>query len=92
LRPAVVRYDEVDRSLDRIIKSTDENKFDNNGQEIADAKRHWNEMLDDVDAGVYQFTIIIMTTNMDLAKYDDIDKSLLRQGRIGKRYTLNDVI
>jgi ATPase family associated with various cellular activities (AAA) len=53
-------------------------------------KSDWNGMLDKVtDLGFYPHTILILTSNVNLDKINERDKSLLRKGRIDKSYHIS---
>jgi hypothetical protein len=53
-------------------------------------KSDWNGMLDKItDLEFYPNTILILTSNVYLDKINEIDKSLLRKGRIDKAYHIS---
>jgi hypothetical protein len=49
--------------------------------EIMD-KRGWNTFFDSFDIEIYKYVIIIMTSNKNSSYFNDLDPSLLRDGRI----------
>lgn len=95
--PMILLIDEVDEILSHIIENT-------NSREIAikekkDAiltnklvKSDWCNWLDRVDSGVYPFVLIIMTTNVPIEKFDEVDKAYLRNGRVHLRFNMSDTL
>ena len=45
-------------------------------------KKGWNTFFDSFDIEIYKYVIIIMTSNKPTSYFNDLDSSLLREGRI----------
>ena len=73
-RPLIVLLDEIDTILFTINDMTQARKATN--------KKTWNKFWDNIDNGMFPYTIFIMTSNMAKQEADAIDNSLLRNGRI----------
>ena len=80
--PLVILLDEIDI----IVKNMIEGKI-----KISDAsplpieimdKKGWNNFFDAFDIEIYKYVIIIMTSNKHTSYFNDLDPSLLREGRI----------
>ena len=80
--PLVILLDEIDITVKNIL----EGKI-----KISDAsplpieftsKKGWNDLFDAFDIEIYKYVIIIMTSNQHTTYFNQLDKSLLREGRI----------
>ena len=80
--PLVILLDEIDITVKNIL----EGKI-----KISDAcpmpieitsKKGWNDLFDAFDTEMYKYVIIIMTSNQNIAYFNQLDVSLLREGRI----------
>jgi len=87
--PIILLMDECDVIIDDIINKKVPLHRDIVGQ--MSSKTDWNSFLDDFDAGVYQNTILLLTSNMSSDEIcekiprlisGELDKSILRKGRI----------
>jgi ATP-dependent 26S proteasome regulatory subunit len=45
-------------------------------------KKGWNTFFDSFDIEIYKYVIVIMTSNKHTSYFNDLDPSLLREGRI----------
>ncbi len=76
---------ECDDVLDEVIGVNKSGK-----KEELVPKAKWNNLLDFVNSA--HSTILILTTNVNPAKYDAVDPSLLRRARIRARFHMKKVI
>lgn len=94
--PLIVLIDEVDELLNHIIENT-KNRITSVEDKVGVVtnkllKSDWCNWLDRVDAGIYPFVLIIMTTNEPLNKFDDVDKAYLRKGRIHLKFNITETL
>ena len=80
--PLVILLDEIDIMVTNMIKGN---------IKISDAsplpieimdKKGWNTFFDAFDIEFYKYVIVIMTSNKSSSYFNDLDTSLLREGRI----------
>ncbi len=83
--PLVVLVDEVDVIIMRIMQVIPEHR--EMAIPVRD-KTSWNLFLDRFDRQLYPHVILIFTTNMPFEFFDNIDTSLMREGRIDLRVQL----
>ena len=80
--PLVILLDEIDitvkNMLEGKIKISDASPMP---IEIT-SKKGWNDLFDAFDTEMYKYVIIIMTSNQNIAYFNQLDISLLREGRI----------
>jgi hypothetical protein len=80
--PLVILLDEIDITvrdmLDGKIKISDASPMP---IEIT-SKKGWNVFFDAFDLEIYKYVIIIMTSNQHTSYFNNLDSSLLREGRI----------
>ena len=93
-RPLIVLLDEIDESLDKIFDKSNmvtksnksdkktNKKEDSELNEVSLSKRSWNGFFDDINDGLYPYTIFLMTSNISKKEIDKKNASLLRSGRI----------
>ena len=80
--PLIILLDEIDIIITNIIKGN---------IKISDAspmpieimnKKGWNTFFDLFDIEIYKYVIVIMTSNKPTSYFNELDPSLLREGRI----------
>lgn len=80
--PLVILLDEIDiivtTMLEGNIKISDASPMP---IEIRD-KKGWNTFFDSFDIEIYKYVIVIMTSNKHTSYFNNLDPSLLREGRI----------
>jgi hypothetical protein len=86
-RPLIISFDEVDNTIHMIHNGIERHK--SLTIQIQN-KPQWNTFLDEVDRGLYQHVIIIMTTNKTPQQIsEESDASYLRKGRINMIREMN---
>lgn len=95
--PLIILINEIDETLYQIIENTKiQNKnvvVDKDGIPVSiTKKKNWCDLFDKIDSGIYPYIIILMTSNVNPTKFDKIDASYLRKGRIHSRYIMDNVI
>ena len=87
IRPLILSFDEVDSTLELIHKGIERHKTIS--IEIHN-KPQWNTFLDEIDRGLYQHVILIMTTNKTPEQIAEAtDSSYLRKGRVNMIREMN---
>lgn len=83
-KPLVVLLDEVDESVTKIFKpdNTDPSLFSTRKEEDKITKRSWNELFDSINDGIFPYAIFILISNLSKNEIDEMNNSLLREGRI----------
>jgi hypothetical protein len=80
--PLVILLDEIDitvkNMLEGNIKISDASPMP---IEIT-SKKGWNDLFDAFDIEIYKYVIVIMTSNKLTSYFNELDSSLLREGRI----------
>lgn len=76
----VVAIDEVDIILDAVLAG--QKPLASGKKRPVESKADWNAFLDDIDKGMYDSTIVIMTSNKTPETYHQVDASMLRTGRV----------
>jgi Cdc6-like AAA superfamily ATPase len=84
--PLIVVFDEIDEALKKIVNGIPKHQ---NIPTFISCKNEWNKFLDDINLGIYPFVIIIMTSNVLLKKINQIDPSILRNGRVNISLSFN---
>jgi len=77
--PIVIAFDEIDTALVKINEGINPHK--SIPIQISN-KTGWNNMLDEIQRGLYPHLIIIMTTNKNPEFINNLDPSYLREGRV----------
>jgi hypothetical protein len=78
--PLIVILEEVDGVLQAIV---DEQIQPHKNIPIQiRSKTDWNNFLDEFQRGIYQYVILVLTSNRSREQLDGLDPSLLREGRI----------
>lgn len=80
--PLVILLDEIDITVKNMLEGKIKIS-DVSPMPIAiKNKRDWNTFFDSFDIEIYKYVIIIMTSNKTISYFNDLDPSLLRDGRI----------
>jgi hypothetical protein len=79
--PLIVVFDEIDVTLININTGILQHK--NMPISVCD-KTGWNQMLDEIQRGMYPYLILIMTTNKSPEFINDLDQSYIRKGRVNQ--------
>ncbi len=85
--PLVLMFEEVDYLLNIIVPGGEILAHKHIPTEIRN-KQTWNTYFDNL--GLYPHVIIIMTSNVNYANFDNMDASLLGTGRVDAKYHLKD--
>mgnify|MGYP002132757614 CR=1 FL=1 len=83
--PLVVLLDEIDITISAIHQGIPQHKT---CPIWVKNKADWNSLFDDIDKGLIESVIVIMTTNKSLQGLDDIDPSYTREGRVDVKVTM----
>ena len=90
----IILIDEIDIAITKMhershMKASNENI--SNDKYILKTKYEYNDMMDKINLGVYDRTIIIMTTNKDRQYFNNLDESYLRYGRVDMHINYDDL-
>ena len=77
--PLIVVFDEVDTALIHVHVGIERHK--NLPIQVAD-KTGWNQMLDEIQLGIYPHIIVLMTSNRAPEFICSLDPSYIREGRV----------
>jgi hypothetical protein len=90
-KPLIILVDEVDIIFDKIMNNL-VIQHKNIPIEVYD-KITWNRLLDDIDKGMYQNIILILTSNLTYEELcNKYDNSLVRKGRINSYHILTEKV
>lgn len=79
-KPLIIVWEEIDIQLALIHKGIEPHK---NIPILVRNKTGWNTLLDKIQLGIYPNVILLLTSNMDVKKINQLmDESYLRQGRM----------
>jgi ATP-dependent 26S proteasome regulatory subunit len=87
-KPFIVLMDEIDESTTAIIGKIDTNMARDDEKKLN--KRSWNEFFDNINDGIYPYTIFILISNTSKSDIDSKDNSLLRAGRVNIHITMTE--
>jgi len=88
-KPLIIAFDEFDIPLKEI---NDGIPYHQNVPTSVTNKQGWNQMLDEIQKGMFPNLIIVMTTNKNLDLIKSMDESYIRKGRIDEIYTMTNLI
>lgn len=88
-KPLVILLDEVDQILENITQGIPRHK---KYLIAVRNKQHWNDMMDQIQWGIYKNIILIMTTNKSVKTLKAYDPSYIRPGRMNFIFELNSKI
>jgi hypothetical protein len=86
--PLIVAFDEFDEALVQIHMGIEAHK--NLSIQVGN-KAGWNQLLDEIQIGMYPHLIVVMTTNKTPEFIREMDTSYIRNGRVDLIYQLKDV-
>jgi hypothetical protein len=79
-KPLIIVWEEIDIQLALIHKGIEPHK---NIPILVRNKTGWNTLLDKIQLGIYPNVILLLTSNMDVKKINQMmDESYLRKGRM----------
>jgi len=78
-KPLVVLMDEIDGPLMSIHTGIQPHK---NIPILVPDKTGWNSLMDDIDHGMYPWTVLILTSNRSPEFFNGLDPSYMRSGRV----------
>jgi len=84
--PLIIAMDEIDVALMNIHSGIPQHK--NICINICD-KTGWNQMLDEIQRGIYPFLILFLTTNKTPEFIRDLDPSYIRENRVNTVININ---
>jgi len=88
-KPLIIVFDEFDSALIKIHEGIPPHK--NLPTAVSD-KPGWNLMLDEIQRGMYQDMILIMTSNRGPDFIHSLDKSYIRAGRVDLTFAMTKTI
>ena len=77
--PLILVFDEFDSALMRIHGDIEQHK--NLPIQVSD-KAGWNQMLDEIQLGMYPYLILLLTSNKSPEFIEALDPSYIREGRV----------
>ena len=89
-KPLVIVFDEFDSTILRIHENTIQ-PHKHLPTSIID-KSGWNHTLDEIQRGMYQDVILILTSNKSPDFINALDTSYIRQGRVDKTFSMVKII
>jgi hypothetical protein len=88
-KPLIIAFDEFDVPLQEINIGI---AYHLNVPISVTNKQGWNQMLDEIQKGMFPNLILIMTTNKSLDVIKSMDESYIRRGRVDEIYTMNTTV
>ena len=86
-KPLIITFDEFDIPLSAIHSGSIESH--KHIPIFVKNKTDWNTFLDEIKRGLYPYVVLVLTSNQPPAFFDELDPSLLREGRVDLVLPLN---
>jgi len=87
-KPIIIAFDEFDEALVAIHGGIESHK---NLPIQVNSKAGWNQLLDEIQLGMYPNIILMLTTNKTPEFIRELDPSYIRNGRVDLSYILTNV-